>query len=389
MMTTDRKIGQVTLYHYNYGSALQCFATQQLVRESGFSCVLLRRSEGNTLLRRAFYLLNAAAKMAAHPTHAGEFYGMMQARRRSALAGMMEEDIAGIQQFLQQEICSVSLSYRQMLRAAQSGEYSAFLSGSDQVWNGSWFLQDAVLFLKFAPIEKRIAWAPSFGTDRVAPYNRRRFARDIGEFRYLSVREMSGVHIIRQLTGRNAVQITDPVLQLTAHHWRELYRLRHTDSLAGPYVFSYFLNEPNDDALRCLDACLSNGLTVLAFSSSYECLKTRPGIVFMGGSPWNYLALLDSAQEVLSDSFHALAFALLFHKEVRIFRRNYMHASDQSERILSLLERMRLSDHFIQRGGETGPALSPIDFDFVDEVLRRDRAAGSAFLREALEGCCK
>ena len=36
-MTINRNVGQVTLYHYNYGSALQCFATQQLVRERNFS----------------------------------------------------------------------------------------------------------------------------------------------------------------------------------------------------------------------------------------------------------------------------------------------------------------------------------------------------------------
>lgn len=388
-MTINRNVGQVTLYHYNYGSALQCFATQQLVRERNFSCVLLRQAAGNILLRRSSYLVRAAAKMAVHPSHAGEFLGMMQARRRSSLGGLGEEDLQGIQQFLCQEISSAALTYRQMQRCARSGEYAAFLSGSDQVWNGSWFLRDDVFFLKFAPQEKRIAWAPSFGTGQVATYNRRRFARDIGAYRYLSAREASGVQIIRQLTGREAVQITDPVLQLPAQRWRELYRHRKPAAYAGPYIFCYFLNEPNGEALRCLEAWAAGGLTVLAFASRYACLESQPGIVFMGGSPWNFLALLDGAQAVLSDSFHALAFSLLFHKEVYIFHRSYLHASDQSERIVSLLDRMNLSDRFIQAGSSTEPVCAPIAFDFVDEALQQDRAAASAFLQEALEGCCK
>ena len=223
----------------------------------------------------------------------------------------------------------------------------------------------------------------------MATYNRRRFARDIGAYRYLSAREASGVQIIRQLTGREAVQITDPALQLPAQRWRELYRHRKPAAYAGPYIFCYFLNEPNGEALRCLEAWAAGGLTVLAFASRYACLESQPGIVFMGGSPWNFLALLDGAQAVLSDSFHALAFSLLFHKEVYIFHRSYLHASDQSERIVSLLDRMNLSDRFIQAGSSAEPVCAPIAFDFVDEALQQDRAAASAFLQEALEGCCK
>ena len=43
------KIGQVTLYDYNYGSALQCYATQQVVRSLGYDCVLLRQRYNSEL----------------------------------------------------------------------------------------------------------------------------------------------------------------------------------------------------------------------------------------------------------------------------------------------------------------------------------------------------
>ena len=208
----DRKVGQITLYNYNYGSALQCFATQQVAYELKYTCILFRKAVRNKIINKFLYSVKAAIKMAMYPSNTKEFVRMMRAKRKTALSAMKEQDFKGIQQFIDEDINSVEMTYGQMRRAAYSSEYDAFLSGSDQVWNGSWFLKDKMFFLKFVPKEKRIAWAPSFGMDHIAPYNCRRFARDINEYKYLSVREKSGVDIIKNLTGRDAVQLSDWII---------------------------------------------------------------------------------------------------------------------------------------------------------------------------------
>ena len=285
----NRNVGQVTLYHYNYGvRTAMCFATQQLVRERNFSCVLLRQAEGNILLRRSSYLVRAAAKMAAHPSHAGEFLGMMQARRRSSLGGLGEEDLQGIQQFLCQEISSRPLPTARCSAAPAAENMLPFSPAATKCGTEAGFCAMMCFFSNSRPRKKRIAWAPSFGTGQVATYNRRRFARDIGAYRYLSAREASGVQIIRQLTGREAVQITDPVLQLPAQRWRDLYRHRKPAAYARPYIFCYFLNEPNGEALRCLEAWAAGGLTVLAFASRYACLESGRGSCLWEEAPGTF-----------------------------------------------------------------------------------------------------
>lgn len=382
------KIGQITLYNFNYGSALQCFATQQVVRELTYYCVLFRQRIRNKKLHRLLYFISASVQMVLHPTYAREFMRMMLAKRKTALSALRENDFQGIQKFIEEDICSMEVTYRQMKRKAHTREYTAFLSGSDQVWNGSWFLRNDAYFLKFAPQEKRIAWAPSFGMDHVASYNRQRFAKDIAEYSCLSVREKSGVNIIKQLTGRNAVQIIDPVLLLTAGQWRELYQDKTSvKDVPEPYVFFYFLNEPSSYVLDYLDMCIANGYTIVAFASNYDCLKNRKQIVFKGGSPWNYLKLVDGATEVCSDSYHALAFSLLFHKKMCIFHRNYLHSSDQSERITSIMCKLGIQNRFIQKELIPEELKEPIPFEKIDGILCEERLYAKEFLRKALEGC--
>ena len=384
----DRKIGQVTLYNFNYGSALQCFATQQVVLELQYTCVLFRQHIYNPRCNKLCYFLKASIQMVLHPTYAKEFMHMMKAKRKTALSSLKENDFQGIQTFIEEDICSVELNYRQMRRAAHSNEYQAFLCGSDQVWNGSWFLRNDAYFLKFAPKEKRIAWVPSFGMDHVAPYNCRRFARDIAAYRILSVREQSGVQIIKQLTNRDAVQLIDPVLLLTAQQWRQLYEAKTNLSLpSSPYVFFYFLNEPNTYVLQYLDWCIAKGWIIVAFASNYDCLQDKAHVVFQGGSPWHSLRLLDGATQVCSDSYHALAFSLLFHKNMYIFHRNYMHSSDQSERMVSIMKRLGILNRFIHQQLQPEAMDTPIPFEEIDVFLQEERTRAKQFLKNALEEC--
>lgn len=380
-----RKIGQITLYNYNYGSTLQCYATQQIVSELGYQCVLFCIKENRGIRAKGIYLIRALVKMATYPQYGKEFLRMMQAQRKRALSSLSEQDFQGMETFINEEIHRIWLSYPEMKKRARSEEYKAFLSGSDQIWNGSWFLRNHTFFLRFAPKKKRIAWAPSFGTDKVAVYNKKRFQEDLKAYRCLSVREESGKAIIRQLTGRASIQLVDPVLQISADKWRKSYIGKSGCMIPRNYVFCYFLNEPGEAALKYLNQCCEDGMKVLAFASGYECLKKLPRVVFEGGSPWNYLQLMDQAEKVCSDSFHALAFSLIFHKDMQIFQRKYSHGSDQSERIISLLGKLNLSERFV--GGRNGVVETEkcIDFGKVDKMLEEERLKAVAYLQAALE----
>lgn len=135
---------------------------------------------------------------------------MMQARRRSSLGGLGEEDLQGIQQFLCQETSSAALTYRQMQRCARSRRICCLSPPAATRCGTEAGFCAMMCFPQIRAPGKTHCLGPQLRNGQVATYNRRRFARDIGAYRYLSAREASGVQIIRQLTGREAVQITDP-----------------------------------------------------------------------------------------------------------------------------------------------------------------------------------
>ena len=93
------------------------------------------------------------------------------------------------------------------------------------------------------------------------------------------------------------------------------------------------------------------------------------------------------APEVFYDSYHALAFSLLFHKKMCIVRRKYLHSADQSERITSIMSQLGIQNRFIQKEWRPEDFKEPIPFEKIDQVLWEERSQAKEFLKKALEEC--
>ena len=63
--------------------------------------------------------------------------------------------------------------------------------------------------------------ATSMGHDFVAKYNEKKLRKWISEIKHLSVREDSGVKLIKELCGREALHLLDPTLLLNGETWRK------------------------------------------------------------------------------------------------------------------------------------------------------------------------
>lgn len=102
-------------------------------------------------------------------------------------------------------------------------EAVACFSGSDQIWNSSTLYVDPLYYLRFAPKQKRVALSPSFGRNFIADYNKNKMKKWINDYPYLSVREDSGVKLIKELTGLEAQHLLDPTLIINSEEWRKTY----------------------------------------------------------------------------------------------------------------------------------------------------------------------
>lgn len=284
--------------------------------------------------------------------------------------------------FIREHISTRDVSYGQIKRAARTDAYTAFFSGSDQIWSASWFVRNPWWFLRFAPKSKRVAWAPSFGGDAVAPYNVVDYTRYIKSYAYLSAREDLGADIIKQLTGRDAAVLSDPSVLLDREQWRELYRDRERES--EPYVLLFFLDPPSAvarDMIARVQEMTGKRLLVFAYDE-HESLGDVPA---RNGDPADFLAMIDGAEFVLTDSFHAGMFSTIFGTPFFIFNRN-SKASTQSIRMRNHVKTYGLESRYLTEARPMTEADLVMDETHINTVLEQKRTSMEAYLDTVLDG---
>lgn len=193
-------------------------------------------------------------------------------------------------------------------------DYAFFFCGSDQVWNPYYQTTGANCFLQFAPKEKRVTLAPSFGVSAIPEERKADFAKWISEIPYLSVREEAGMQIIRNLTGRDAAVLVDPTMVLSVEEW-EKFAKKPLFELPGRYILTYFLG----------DRTKKYGKEIRRHAKECDCqvinLLDLMEPQYYGCSPNEFVYCIKNAEMVCTDSFHAAVFSILFHKEFQVFER--------------------------------------------------------------------
>ena len=198
----------------------------------------------------------------------------------------------------------VSRNYEQ--GEAINDDYDVFITGSDQVWNTSIADVDARYFLPFASPEKRFSYAASFGEALVAENNRDWIAKQLLQFSGLSVREEKGKEIIKELTGRDSLVCIDPVFLLDPEEWLSLT----AEYTGNPYLLLFLLQYDEEFVKMAKEEASKRGIDIKIVTAGF-----MPQLGFEAWSSTSvndWLTLIRNASCVYSDSFHALAFSLIF-----------------------------------------------------------------------------
>jgi len=192
----------------------------------------------------------------------------------------------------------------------------AFICGSDQVWN-SFFEngKDPAFYLDFVPEEKlKISYAPSFAIDEIEAGLKPFVKEKVQRIDHISVRETSGKTILANLGITNVTQVLDPVFLLPASHWKDTF----VNDVNEKYVFIYdFDNNPIIQKLTKKIA-KEHGLKIFTVNQN---LKYADANYWKSG-PEKFLSLMYHATFVITNSFHSVAFSLIFEKQFTVVNRN-------------------------------------------------------------------
>lgn len=203
--------------------------------------------------------------------------------------------------------------------------YDVFICGSDQIWNPEWL--DETYLLPFAgPDKVKIAYAPSIGVSHIDSEKEVVYRQNLSSgWRGISVREKSSVSELRRVTGReDVVDVCDPVLLMEKTDWDKCFP-GENPRVDGDYIFCYFLGHDKEERdLAKAFAAAKGNLPIINLTHANNFCKEDVGFgeEKLVCSPVEFLNLIRHASYILTDSFHAVAFSILFQKEFYYTERN-------------------------------------------------------------------
>jgi hypothetical protein len=268
-------------------------------------------------------------------------------------------------------------------------KFDGIVVGSDQVWRYAYTKKTLEsFFLDFASdTTKKVSYAASFGLDYFEgdAILEKKINTLINRFNAVSVREDAGVKICAEKFNIKASHVLDPVFLLSPDDYQKLIE-KKDDQVKDKYLAYYLLNP--DSFREKLLAKVLETKEISAKENAYTNEKFRfrkPSFPldkykFRSFSSW--LATIKNAEFMVTDSFHGLAFSIIFNKQF-ICIANKARGASRMESILSLLG---LLDRLVYEGQDDFDieGLKAIDYEIVNTKLLENKNKSLNFLKVAL-----
>lgn len=376
------KIGIVTLpLHVNYGGILQAYALSCVLKKMGHDVVVINKLQYRYLSEfQKMYLYSwrifqkvffFKKKVYVFPERD---YNRYQDYRKQFMVNTAA--------FIEKHISKIDIKHYGLL---DGKTFDAIVVGSDQIWRPRYIentlctsVDNAFLSFTKGWNIKRIAYAASFGTNEweYTKKQTRVISRLSKKMDAISVRESSGVDMCKKYLEVNSVHVLDPTLLLDVENYRKLYDcvIRESNQSIMYYVLDN--SERVTDVIRIIEEKTGKKHFSAKAASDDE---VQPSVE-------NWLLGFDTSDLIVTDSFHACVFSLIFHKPFIVFT----NAKRGNERIDSLLSMFGLQDRKIDANTVTDDDIQTlldmkINFEEVDKILTCKRRESMNFLKYSLQ----
>lgn len=374
-----KTVAIVTRYDNNYGACLQAAALQSFLSSVNVHGEIVRvttvsEKRKSNIFNKGFAVIRDI--------------GLIKTIKIALIKGFIKERNKSFDAFRNNEISITKESYVSADDMLSIGKrYDAFICGSDMIWCEEFLDLLDVYFLTFAPIGKRIAFSPSFGKAELNHDNKEKYKHFIDGMDYLSIRESSGVRLIKELTDRNSIHTVDPTFLLKKDDWLGIIPTNRALKGNKKYLLKYMFTELTSDGKALMrDICNAAGIVMrsVPFTRSEYIDEKANGMV--GHGPYEFLSMYSGAHFVITNTFHGLLFALIFKKPFLVFKREDKgNWAKYDDRLLDILNKLNLSDRYISQNSVFKEELLYIDYSKIDPILDKWGEESKAYLIGALE----
>ncbi|GGW22050.1 hypothetical protein GCM10007383_01330 [Arenibacter certesii] len=376
------KIGVLTQpLHDNYGGLLQAYALKETLQSLGHEVVIINRrgKERSNFRKIASIIKNKIKGTEPNP--------------KTLLS---KEDKKIISQntlaFRNKYIPNLSRPFTsdKDMKNLNSMGFDAYVVGSDQSWRPIYSPSIQNYFLDFAKDEekiKRLTYAVSFGVSHweFTEADTKACATLAKKFDAISVREESGIHLVKNYLGAEAIHSLDPTMLLKTEHYLKITKAENVMNNDGD--LKVYILDKTEEKQRLINSIESKlGLKQFEVMPNKRIQKDKVDKIedYVYPNPAKWIKGYEDAKFVIADSFHGTVFAILFNIPFIAIGNNHRGMA----RFESLLKMFGLQNRLIidpQNIDVDEILKTDIDWIRVNEILKQEREKALRYLKMNLK----
>lgn len=356
---------------YNYGTGLQAVALKLFLENKGYSCIFLEDGRENKACKKNKSIKQKLDKLFDRDIWAKFIYRKMFSQRK-----IYQDNYA------RKYTPAYVVKNDEDIKTLNS-QYDIFIIGGDQVFN-PYYLEDKHL-LKFVDRSKlMISYGSSVGTGHIPEDVRPIYEKYLSRLKYISVREEASVKALDFL-NKQVSEVLDPTMLVESSIWYDFMAdAVVSDKLRSEkYILCYFVGDRKSYWQYVGKMEKNTGYRVIVIPLNASSCRNSYEKLFQV-SPKEFLWLINNAQIICTDSFHASVFSILFNKEFYVLKRFADSAkTSQNSRLTNLLHKYDLDERLID-DENVYVRVEIKNYDKVRDILRDEQEKSQKWLLNAL-----
>jgi len=364
------KIGILT-YHRaeNYGALLQAYATKTYLESLGHEVSFVDYWPKY----HSDYFKVFSWKSFLHSSLKSK---LVKLNRLMIMGHMLYKRKHTMQQFMHEQL-GLSNQPEYEDRKSVTKKYDAVIYGSDQIWRkqhlGGVLFDDWYFGSDNVRADKKIVYAGSMGKIDTDDSDDIYVKEQMSHFDHIAVRE-SDLQIYLQRLGVEAVQVIDPVFLLSKEQWESLFI---PSFKKGRYILFYNLLNTQESVSFVKQLSKQTGLPIYEITKKTSFYSHYAHLI-NNASVGQFLGLVKGAEYVVSNSFHGVAFSLIFEKQFFA-----VGMEGKANRVISLLDSAGINDRYIS-STQFKISVSQINYKIIDNRIEDIIMKSKSYLNNAL-----